>query len=97
MLAPGFYAAQDVRTPVKIAVVVLLITQCLNIVLVPFWAHAGLALSTDMGALNNALWLLAGLISRQLPAAARLAALWLAGEPGHGGAGAVPGRTGPGL
>jgi putative peptidoglycan lipid II flippase len=64
VLAPGFYAAQDVRTPVKIAVVVLLITQCLNIVLVPFWAHAGLALAIGLGALINALWLLAGLISR---------------------------------
>lgn len=64
VLAPGFYAAQDVRTPVKIAVVVLLITQALNLVLVPYLAHAGLALAIGLGALVNALWLLLGLIRR---------------------------------
>ena len=35
VLAPGFYASQDMRTPVRIAIVVLVITQLLNIVLVP--------------------------------------------------------------
>ncbi len=64
VLAPGFYAAQDVRTPVKIAIVVLLMTQALNIVLVPYLAHAGLALAIGLGALMNALWLLLGLIRR---------------------------------
>ena len=61
ILAPGFYAAQDIRTPVKIAICVLVITQLLNIVLVPLLAHAGLALATSLGALINAGWLLWGL------------------------------------
>jgi putative peptidoglycan lipid II flippase len=43
VLAPGFYARQDVRTPVKIAVVVLIVTQGLNAALVPWLGHAGLA------------------------------------------------------
>ena len=64
VLAPGFYASQDIRTPVKIAVVVLLITQALNLVLVPLLQHAGLALSIGLGALLNALWLLIGLLRR---------------------------------
>lgn len=64
VLAPGYYASQDVRTPVKIAMVVLVITQLLNIALVPFMAHAGLALSIGLGALINALWLLVGLLRR---------------------------------
>jgi putative peptidoglycan lipid II flippase len=64
VLAPGFYASQDIRTPVRIAVVVLVITQLLNIVLVPLFAHAGLALSIGIGALINALWLLIGLVRR---------------------------------
>ena len=64
VLAPGFYASQDIRTPVKIAIFVLVITQLLNIVLVPFFAHAGLALSIGLGAIVNALWLLIGLIRR---------------------------------
>ncbi|QNP49594.1 murein biosynthesis integral membrane protein MurJ [Diaphorobacter aerolatus] len=64
VLAPGYYAAQDIRTPVKIAVVVLVITQLLNLLLVPKLAHAGLALSIGLGALVNATWLLVGLIRR---------------------------------
>ena len=64
VLAPGFYASQDIRTPVKIAVVVLVITQGLNLALVPFFQHAGLALAIGIGALINALWLLLGLRKR---------------------------------
>jgi putative peptidoglycan lipid II flippase len=61
ILAPGFYAKQDVRTPVKIAITVLVLTQLLNLALVPFFAHAGLALSIGLGALVNAGWLFIGL------------------------------------
>jgi putative peptidoglycan lipid II flippase len=64
VLAPGFYASQDIKTPVKIAVVVLLCTQLLNLVLVPWLAHAGLALAIGLGALLNATWLLVGLVRR---------------------------------
>lgn len=64
VLAPGFYASQDIRTPVKIAVVVLIVTQLLNTVLVPWLQHAGLALSIGLGACLNALWLLIGLMRR---------------------------------
>ncbi|NPC56268.1 murein biosynthesis integral membrane protein MurJ [Caenimonas soli] len=64
VLAPGFYASQDMRTPVRIAIVVLVITQLLNIVLVPTLKHAGLALSIGLGALINAGWLLVGLRKR---------------------------------
>lgn len=58
ILAPGFYARQDIRTPVKIAIVVLVLTQCMNLVLVPRLAHAGLALAIGLGASLNALMLL---------------------------------------
>ena len=61
VLAPGFYASQDIRTPVKIAIVVLVLTQLLNLALVPVFQHAGLALAIGIGALVNATWLLVGL------------------------------------
>jgi putative peptidoglycan lipid II flippase len=61
ILAPGFYARQDIRTPVTIAVVVLGLTQLMNLVLVPVFGHAGLALSIGLGALVNAGWLFVGL------------------------------------
>jgi putative peptidoglycan lipid II flippase len=64
VLAPGFYAREDTRTPVKIAVGVLLATQAMNAVFVPWIGHAGLALSIGLGALVNAGFLLAGLLRR---------------------------------
>jgi putative peptidoglycan lipid II flippase len=61
ILAPGFYARQDIRTPVRIAIVVLVATQLMNLALVPLLGHAGLALSIGLGALLNAAWLYVGL------------------------------------
>jgi putative peptidoglycan lipid II flippase len=61
VLAPGFYARQDIRTPVRIAVAVLFATQAMNLVFVPTLGHAGLALAIGIGALVNAGWLLVGL------------------------------------
>jgi putative peptidoglycan lipid II flippase len=62
VLAPAFYARQDVRTPVRIAIGVLIATQLLNTVLVPLLGHAGLALSISLGALVNAGILLTSLL-----------------------------------
>ncbi len=64
VLAPGYYANQDIKTPVRIAIAVLLITQLLNLALVPLFQHAALSLSIGLGAVVNALWLLAGLRKR---------------------------------
>jgi putative peptidoglycan lipid II flippase len=70
ILAPGFYARQDLRTPVRIAVVVLILTQVMNLAFVPFLhqryglGHAGLALSIGLGATINAVWLFIGLKRR---------------------------------
>ncbi|MGZ5216495.1 MAG: murein biosynthesis integral membrane protein MurJ, partial [Caldimonas sp.] len=61
ILAPGFYARQDLRTPVTIAVIVLVLTQAMNLAFVPVFGHAGLALSVGLGALVNAVWLFIGL------------------------------------
>jgi len=62
ILAPAFYARQEIGTPVKIGIGVLVVTQLLNLVLVPWLGHAGLALSIGLGALANALLLLWGLL-----------------------------------
>lgn len=64
ILAPGFYAKQDIRTPVKIAVGVLIATQLMNLLFVPWIAHAGLALSIGLGACLNAIFLYLGLRSK---------------------------------
>jgi len=54
VLAPGFYAQQELKTPVRIAIFALVLTQLLNIVFVPIFAHAGLALATSLAACANA-------------------------------------------
>ncbi len=63
VLAPGFYARQDTRTPVRIAVGVLLLTQVFNAIFVLGLRTgvAGLALSIGLGAVINAALLLRGL------------------------------------
>lgn len=66
ILAPGFYAKQDIRTPVKIAIGVLILTQVFNVIFVPQYAHAGLALSIGLGASVNALCLLVMLKKRNI-------------------------------
>lgn len=96
ILAPGFYAKQNIRTPVRIALFVLVLTQIFNLILVPLFAHAGLALSIGLGATVNALCLVV-LLRRggyytprpgwirfglsMLPALAALSTvLWMAGQ-----------------
>ncbi len=56
ILAPGFYARQDIRTPVKIGIATLIATQLMNALFIGWIAHAGLALSIGLGAcLNSAI------------------------------------------
>jgi putative peptidoglycan lipid II flippase len=64
ILAPGYFAQLDTRTPVRIAVAVLVFTQLMNLLFI-FGLHVGvggLALSIGLGATLNACWLLLGLI-----------------------------------
>jgi len=73
VLAPGFYARQNISTPVRIAVVTLIATQGLNALFVVtltlgglevstgIGPHAGLALAIGLGACLNA-----GLLYRKL-------------------------------
>ena len=66
VLAPGFYARQDIRTPVKIAVISLAATQVMNLLFIWPLQHAGLALAIGLGACINAGLLLAGLRRRAI-------------------------------
>lgn len=54
VLAPGFYARQNIRTPVKIAVITLVATQLMNLAFIIPLRHAGLALAIGLGACLNA-------------------------------------------
>ena len=61
VLAPGFYARQNIRTPVKIALLTLFVTQALNLALIGWLRHAGLALAIGLAACLNAFLLYRGL------------------------------------
>lgn len=66
VLAPGFYANNDVKTPVKIAVVTLILAQIMNIIFITPLQHAGLALSVALSACINAFGLGYYLIKKRL-------------------------------
>ncbi|CAM3652758.1 murein biosynthesis integral membrane protein MurJ [Halomonas sp. AOP12-C2-37] len=54
VLAPGFFARQDTRTPVKVGIIAMVANMALNLVLIWPLAHAGLALATALSAFLNA-------------------------------------------
>ena len=64
ILAPGYYARQDVRTPVRIAILSLVATQLMNLAFISWLQHAGLALSIALASCLNAALLLHGLRTR---------------------------------
>ena len=57
ILAPGFYARQNLKTPVKIAFFTVFVTQALALTLMWPLGHAGLTLATSLGACLNAVLL----------------------------------------
>jgi putative peptidoglycan lipid II flippase len=68
VLAPGFFARQDTRTPVKVGLVALAFNMAFNVIVVVPWAfagwpapHAGLAASTSLAGFLNAALLYRGL------------------------------------
>lgn len=61
LLAAGFFARQDTKTPVRVAVIAMLANMALNLILIWPLAHAGLALATACAASLNAFLLFRGL------------------------------------
>lgn len=66
VLVAGFYAREDMVTPVRVAAVALLLNIVLNIILKGPLAHAGLALATAIAATVNAIVLGILLVKRQV-------------------------------
>ena len=52
ILAPGFYAQKNVKTPMRIAIVSLVGTQLFNLLLVWKLKHVGLSLAIGLGAVS---------------------------------------------
>jgi putative peptidoglycan lipid II flippase len=66
VLAPGFYARQDIATPVRIGVITLLATLAMNAAFIRPLQHAGLALAIGLGACVNAALLYGTLRRREI-------------------------------
>jgi putative peptidoglycan lipid II flippase len=73
VLAPGYYARQDTRTPVKIALIAMASNMLLNLLFVGVLLyqgfegpHAGLALASSVAAYLNAILLFRGLRKREV-------------------------------
>src|SRR6202012_1241789 len=88
ILAPGYFAQLDTKTPVRIAIAVLIFTQLMNVLFI-FGLHVGvggLALSIGLGATLNAGWLLIGLrrlgVYKPQPGWLALRSPGLVGPPG---------------
>ncbi|MBN8413906.1 murein biosynthesis integral membrane protein MurJ [Halomonas denitrificans] len=64
VLAPGFFARHDTKTPVKVGIVAMVANMVFNLILIWPLAHAGLALATALSAFLNA-GMLAWLLRRQ--------------------------------
>ena len=64
VLAPAYFARQDTRTPVRIAVLCLLVNVALNLILMGPLAHVGVALATTLAGWLNVALLAAGLARR---------------------------------
>lgn len=62
VLAPGFYAREDTRTPVRIGVISMITNLVCCIILSGPLGHAGLALATSIAAFVNSGLLLHGLV-----------------------------------
>ncbi len=66
IFAPAFYSRQDIKTPVKIAIFVLISNQIMNLLLIPFFGAAGLTLAIGISACLNSLILFILLIRKNI-------------------------------
>ncbi|MBU1439009.1 MAG: murein biosynthesis integral membrane protein MurJ [Gammaproteobacteria bacterium] len=79
VLAPAFYARQDIKTPVRIGIIAMVANMGFNLMLAPFISYVGLALATAMSGSLNAWLLYHGLVKRDIYQCGT-ATLWLIGK-----------------
>jgi putative peptidoglycan lipid II flippase len=73
VLAPGYFARQDTRTPVRMAMISMVVNMAANVIFVVLLVqvgfegpHAGLALATTLSSFVNAMLLLRGLCRQKI-------------------------------
>ncbi|MCD4795751.1 MAG: murein biosynthesis integral membrane protein MurJ [Candidatus Cloacimonetes bacterium] len=66
LVIPVFYANKDTKTPVKISAFIVVINIVLNIILMHFMQHAGLALATSISAMIQ-FFILSRMLKKKVP------------------------------
>ncbi len=66
VLSAGFFARQNTRTPVRIAMIAVAINIVFSLILVLPYKHVGLALATSISAFSNVLMLLVVLLRQRI-------------------------------
>lgn len=61
IFAPGYYARQDTKTPVKIGIIAMVSNMVFNGIFAPFYGYVGLSIASVLSALLNASLLYRGL------------------------------------
>ncbi|WP_413111051.1 murein biosynthesis integral membrane protein MurJ [Thaumasiovibrio sp. DFM-14] len=61
VLAPGYYARQDTKTPVKFGIIAMVSNMVFNVIFASMFGYVGLAMATALSALVNAVLLYSGL------------------------------------
>jgi putative peptidoglycan lipid II flippase len=55
VLTPGFFAREDTKTPVRIAIFAMLANIIMNLIFMRYWGHVGIAYASSISAWANAL------------------------------------------
>ena len=66
LVIPVFYANKDTKTPVKVSAVIVVVNIVLNVILMQFLQHAGLALATSLSAMIQ-FFILIRLLQKKAP------------------------------
>lgn len=77
VLAPGYFARQDTKTPVRIGIISMLSNVLFNFMLAPFYGYVGLAVATAMSATLNAYLLYRGLSQQGVYTLTRTTIVWV--------------------
>ncbi len=77
VLAPGYFARQDTKTPVKIGIIAMSSNIVFNLILAPFYGYIGLAAATAMSATLNAFLLYRGLHSLGIYRVSKQTIIWV--------------------
>ncbi|NVK24532.1 MAG: murein biosynthesis integral membrane protein MurJ [Gammaproteobacteria bacterium] len=77
VLAPGYFARQDTKSPVRIGIIAMLSNVVFNFMLAPFYGYVGLAIATALSATLNAYLLYRGLSQQGIYQLSKTTVVWV--------------------